>query len=150
FDLRANPPRCRELRGHRGFVQTLALAPPGRGRPAVLASAGVEHLAERPGAPWVVLRLWDVEGGRELGRAVAGQYQRYRPRLALWPAQADATSFRVASAWTDGSFLVWDPAGRGPKPLADPFQGRTLVLNHQPDRGALLTGHFGRPPGGGR
>src|SRR5262249_45167176 len=34
FDLRANPPRCRQLRGHRGPVTALAFADTPQGRPA--------------------------------------------------------------------------------------------------------------------
>jgi WD40 repeat protein len=150
FDLRSNPPRCRPLRGHRGYVQALAFATPAPGRPTVLLSAAAEMIPEQPGAPWVVLRLWDLDSGKELARVVAGKFQRYLPRLAGWPVAPEPTGYRVATAWTDESLLVWDVGAPAPRRLADPYQGRSFVLSQERNPARLLTGHFGRPVQGGR
>ena len=153
FNLRANPPSCLQLRGHRGPVWALAFAatPPGR-RPNLL-SAGEEPDPRDPKHRRLVLRLWDVAGRAELDRAACGELRGMRPWLAAWSVAPDHGRIRAAAAWTDSSFLVWDAGVAQPKLVSDPHsrendRGRSTVLSYLSGRGMILTGHFGVPPRG--
>ena len=153
FDLRANPPLCRQLRGHRGPVWALAFAATPRGRQPRLLSAGEESDPRDPKRQRLVLRLWDVEGRTELDRAAGGELRGIRPRLAAWSVAPDHTRIRAAAAWTSTSFLVWDAGVVQPKLVNDPHsrgdsRGRSTTLSYLPGRGMILTGHFGIPPEG--
>jgi hypothetical protein len=151
FDLRAQPARCRLLRGHRGPVQALTFADVPAGQPALLLSAGSELPDQGAGdRRLLVLRLWDVDAKAERDRVVAGEFRQFRPWLAAWSLPPDHARVRAAAAWTDSSFLVWDAGNAPPKRVGDPFKGRSLILSARPDRGELLTGHFGEPPAGQR
>ena len=81
---------------------------------------------------------------------MAGEYQKFRPWLAAWPSPPGPARTRVAAAWTGSSFLYWDVGEPRAQFVADPFDGRSLALSYRPDRGELLTGHFGKPPEGER
>jgi WD40 repeat protein len=95
------------LRGHRGQVVSLAFAPVRAGEPVLLASVA----RERQGNGYVgAARLWDVAKGKEIRRLLTlpdlvTPQRTLQPRLALWRAGAKV---RVALAWDDGNFRVWD------------------------------------------
>jgi WD40 repeat protein len=146
FDLRANPPQCRQLRGHRGPIWALVFATLPEGRQPVLLSAGSEP---RPGASsgrLLKLRVWDIATRKELHQADGGEYQDFRPWLAAWSVAPDHDRIRAAVAWTNSSSLIWDVGLAPPRSLADPHKGRSTVLNYLPDKRMLLTGHFVIPP----
>jgi hypothetical protein len=150
FDLRANPPRCRQLRGHRGPVTALAFATIPPGRQPVLLSAGAEPDPQEPMRQRLVLRLWDIVAHTELDWAVGGDFAGIRPWLAVWSVAPDHHKIRAAAAWTSSSFLVWDVGVAPVQQINDPHgrEGRSTVLSFLPDREILLTGHFGLPPQG--
>ncbi len=149
FDLRAQPPACRQLRGHRGAVHALTFAATPKDRPPLLLSAGPETI--EPGKPpRLSLRLWDVAASKELARNSDGIFHDYRPWLSAWSLPTDPARVRVAATWTDPSLLVWDNSGAPARSVPDAFSGRSTVLGYLPDQNALLTGHFGRPPAPGR
>jgi hypothetical protein len=159
FDMRANPPRCRQLRGHRGPVKALAFATVPQGRQPVLLSAGAELNPDGPVRHRLVLRVWDVTAGTKLGEATGGDIQPIRPWLAAWSVAPDHARIRAAAAWTDSSFLVWDVGVAPPHLVNDPHsrvsrdpridgRGRCTVLSYLPEPEMLVTGHFGAPPEG--
>jgi WD40 repeat protein len=102
----------RLLRGHAGPVLSLTFAPDQPGKPALLVSAAGEWDADA-GRYVGALRLWDVEKNAYLdgnyldtfwksGADVSG------PGLAAWHTGKRWQQLRVAVAWDDGTFRVWD------------------------------------------
>jgi len=151
FDLRANPPQCRQLRGQRGPVSALVFATLPEGRQPVLLSAGSEAKPGVASGQLLKLRVWDIATRMELHQADAGDSTDLRPWLAAWSVAPDHNRIRAAAAWTNSYSLIWDVGPAPPTLLADPHKGRTTVLSYLPDKRMLLTGHFviePEPPGG--
>ena len=106
FNTRSNPRRLQPLRGHKGGVLALSMAPLEPGQPIVLASAALEGEES-------VVQVWDVERGKPLARlpglpkptSNAG-----RPGLVVRRRGAGPREIDVAIAWGDGRLRLWDVA----------------------------------------
>ncbi len=146
FDLRANPPQCRQLRGHRGPVWALVFATLPEGRQPMLLSAGSEPKPGVPSGQLMTLRVWDIAARKELNSVEVGDYQDFRPWIAAWSVAPNHDRIRAAAAWTSSSSVIWDVGLAPPRLLADPHKGRTTVLSYRPDKSMLVTGHFAIPP----
>ncbi len=94
FDLRANPPQCRQLRGHRGPVWALVFATLPEGRQPILVSAGSEPKPGVPSGQLMTLRVWDIAARKELHQVDCGDYQDFRPWLAAWSVAPDHRHLR--------------------------------------------------------
>jgi WD40 repeat protein len=140
FDTRNRAVRI--LRGHQGPVTSLAFAPAAKGAkgPPTLVSAArqfVDRTNTNSGAVWV----WDVARGTH--RAWPGKLpdplQMRRPGLAAWHSGNKADQLRVAVAWEDGTFRLWDTGPGQGKTSQKPDGKFNVTVAHLPG-GKLLTG----------
>lgn len=136
----------RTLRGHQGPVLALAFAPARAGKPPVLVSAGREEGAPAAGS----VRLWDLDPGAanpllaQLPKPLPDPYNAAadlmtRPGLALWHTGRGARQVRVAVAWGDACFRLWDVAGGKIITKAQPFFNTTAV--YLPETDEVLAGN---------
>lgn len=142
--------QTRLLRGHRGPVQSLAFVRDSASNPPELVSIAEER---NDGATGVRprIRYWDVAGGKELAQldrvpdASGKDWQPlpdlmgFRPGLTAWSTGADPRQARVALAWGDDQFRVWDVrTGQVAGVKSNPNVLTVLPLSTGGDR--LLTG----------
>jgi WD40 repeat protein len=96
------------LRGNKGLILSLAFAPPYKGKPAILASTALEvdpaDAKKRVG----VIRVWNVETGKELDWGGDQPTRWIFPGLAVWHTGPNPKDVRVAYAWGDGKLRAWD------------------------------------------
>ena len=109
----------RLLRGHRGPVQSLAFVRGSRSNPPELVSVAEER-TEGTNELRPRVRYWDVGRATELASlkltpsldgktwAPLPNLQGWRPGLAAWSTGPDLKQVRVAFAWGDDQFRVWD------------------------------------------
>ena len=146
----------RLLRGHRGPVQSLAFVRGSRSSPPELVSVAEER-TEGTNDLRPRVRCWDVAHATELaslnvvptrdGKAGPDgktwvplpNLQGWRPGLAAWSTGPDAKQVRVALAWGDDQFRIWDvQTGRLASALSSPNTLTVLPLPGPGER--LLTG----------
>jgi WD40 repeat protein len=98
----------RPLRGHWGQVLALTFAPHTEGKPPLLV--GVAQEWDDSARKYVGgVRLWDVEKGKPLDELLGlPDPLNTRPGLAVWHTGPRVEQVRVALAWGDGKFRVWD------------------------------------------
>jgi WD40 repeat protein len=100
------------MRGNKGVILSLAFAPAFAGKPAILASTALEvdptDVKKRVG----VIRVWNVETGKELAAGGAQPTRWIFPGVAVWHTGPKPKDVRVAYAWGDGKLRVWD-LGKG-------------------------------------
>lgn len=107
------------LRGHRGPVQSLAFVSGSRSNPPELVSVAEERTdLSNEFRPYG--RLWDVANARPLAslEVIPKQdgktwvplpaLQGWRPGLAAWSTGQAPAQVRVAIAWGDDQFRIWD------------------------------------------
>lgn len=107
------------LRGHRGPVQALTFVENSRANPPELVSVAQEQ-ADESDDPVFRLRFWDVGQSKEvasLSKVPGGEganwqplpnLNGFRPGLAAWSTGASPNQARVAIAWGDDRFRIWD------------------------------------------
>jgi len=143
---------ARLLRGHRGPVQSLAFVRNSPSDPPELVSAAEERSDDRQEIR-PRLCLWNVQQGTEIASLSAvpakgarnwialPSLQGWRPSLTAWSTGPEPRQTRVAIAWGDDEFRVWDaqtgqvaPAAMNPNTaLLLPLPGtseRLLVGSH--------------------
>ena len=149
----------RLLRGHRGPVQALAFVRGSRSSPPELVSVAEER-TEGTNDLRPRVRCWDVGHATELaslyvvptrdGKAGPDgktwvplpNLQGWRPGLAAWSTGPDAKQVRVALAWGDDQFRIWDvQTGQLASALSSPNTLTVLPLPGPGER--LLTGAHG-------
>jgi WD40 repeat protein len=118
FNTRSEPRSARVLRGHRGPVLALRFVP-GAGRSPTLLSAARER------DDLGVVRLWDVEKAGPLDRAEIALDPKLSspqtpPGLSSWRTGPGPAQIRVAIAWRDGQFRLWDVEHDGGRPATIP------------------------------
>ena len=147
------------LRGHRGPVQALAFVRGSRSSPPELVSVAEER-TERTNERRPRVRYWDVSQATELASlsltptldgkpGLDGQawvplpdLQAWRPGLTAWSTGQGAKQARVALAWGDDQFRIWDvQTGQVANAKSSP---NTLTVLPLPGLGErLLTGAHG-------
>lgn len=107
----------RVLRGHRGPVLSLAFAPGHDKKAPQLISAARDW--DKDQNQFVgEAKLWTLEGsGAELAAVSGLPSKDLRPGIAAWHTGAEPKQVRVALAWEDGYFRIWD-AARPPEAVA--------------------------------
>lgn len=148
--------KVHRLRGHRGYVLSLAFAPARPGKAPVLASVGQERDGEKYTG---TVRVWDIT--KEPENAQLGVVSKLphpnsmRPGLAVWQTGDQPKQVRVALSWpvndTDkpGMLYLWEvardggqlwqaEAGRWNMPLA------FLSDPSLPEQGTLVTSYYGK------
>jgi WD40 repeat protein len=138
FNTRSEPRSVRLLRGNLGPVLALAFVAGPAGAPARLVSAARER--ESVGA----VRVWDVEQGKELRGLGNLPDPRAHPGLTAWSSGPGPAQIRVAIAWGDGSFRLWD-LDNNRLARADDGRFNTTLVGLGGAR--LLTGSLRRPQG---
>ncbi len=122
----------RLLRGHRGYVDGLAFAPPAKGKPAILLSTAFEPIrGTRPTRYKWSARLWDVARGES--REVLSELPEVpaapplpRPGLAVWHT---TTGVRAALSFSDSFFRVWKEGRASPRQEEDlPYASSVVRL----------------------
>jgi WD40 repeat protein len=139
FDTRNGSVRL--LRGHRGFILSLAFAPARPNGAPLLVSAAQEwdaDLKREVGR----LRVWDVE--KAAPAAVLADKLTLpfvaRPSLAAWYPPGAPDALQVAFTWRDKHFRAWDVAGGILREVRDVQENPVVYL---PDRDRALTAVFG-------
>lgn len=138
------------LRGHRGPVQSLAFVRGSTSNPPELVSIAEERSDEATGVR-PQLRFWNVGAGQQLAQLdrvpdASGKewlplpdLLGFRPGLTAWSSGADPRQARVALAWGDDQFRVWDvQTGQVAGVRTNPNTLTVLPLSTDGDR--LLTG----------
>jgi len=132
FDTRTGATHA--LRGHRGPVFSLVFAD--RAGPPLLVSVA----RELSGKNFVgAVRLWDVAQAKQtaeltdLPDPAAGRVS--WPRVAAWGAK----TARVALAWEDGNFRLWDAGRPGGAPVSRPDGGSNNTVAYLPALDRVLT-----------
>ncbi|WP_010585378.1 WD40 repeat domain-containing protein [Schlesneria paludicola] len=109
----------RLLRGHRGPVQALTFVQNSPFDAPQLISVAEEH-AEGSGETQCRVRCWDISTGNEVASlgavpALDGKtwgplpsLKGFRPGLTAWSSGKNLNQARVALAWGDDQFRVWD------------------------------------------
>ncbi|MCI0459726.1 MAG: hypothetical protein L0Z62_22475, partial [Gemmataceae bacterium] len=132
----------RLLRGHQGPVLSLAFAPAQPKKPPLLVSAASEWIRDTSRYAGVV-RLWNVTEGKQVERLAQNlSSPNARPGLAIQHTGTGVKQVRVALAWTDGLFRLWD-VERGQ--LREQKQGgNNLVVADLPGSAQFLAGSTGK------
>jgi WD40 repeat protein len=133
----------RLLREHQGAVLALAFAPPSPGKHTLLVSAAREWIAKNKEYKGVV-RLWDVDEDKYVDGVVLDD-PKMRPGLAVRHTGKGSKELRIAIAWGDGHFRVWD-VERDQLHEAQDLQLNTTVA-YLPREQQFLTGGLVRPDG---
>jgi WD40 repeat protein len=150
--------KVHRLRGHRGYVLSLAFAPTRPGKSPVLASVG----QERDGLGHAgTVRLWDIKKGPDAVQIGVlpklPDPDATRPGVAVWHTGDQPKQVRVALSWPvkdtnkPGTLYLWDGARDGGQ-LWHAEAGRwNLPLAFLPDsahegQGTLVTSFYGEQP----
>jgi WD40 repeat protein len=135
------------LRGHTGAVWSLAFAQ--QGKTPLLASVAGGRKDEK--GYQTEARLWDLQTLKSVGVAPAKDLpsvpEPRRPGLAVWRTGAKAEQTRVALAFGDGAFRIWDVGGSRIRSAKDGALNITAL--HLPDRKRILTASMVTPQEGG-
>ncbi|MFN4258134.1 MAG: WD40 repeat domain-containing protein [Gemmataceae bacterium] len=152
FDLKMGTIKL--FRGHTGPVLALAFAPAHPHKPPLLVSAAREW-NEAKKTYQAAARLWDVDNAKTLAqRADLSKNDELRPSLSAWHGGQALLQVRVAIAWQDGTFRLWDaePDKGGLWTSADgqynnttaylPSQDRIYTTSFQGFEGQLQARHY--------
>ena len=132
FDTRTGATHA--LRGHRGPVFSLAFAD--RAGPPLLASVA----RELNGKNFVgAVRLWDAAQGKQIAELTnlpdPAASRVTWPRVAVWGAKSP----RVALAWEDGKFRLWDVERDKDTPVSRPDGMANNAVAYLPAQDRVLT-----------
>ncbi len=134
------PPRA--MRGHRGIVFSMTVAPAARGKPPLLVS-----MANESGE--AIVRLWDAVEAKLLATSPALPDPRDgRPGLAAWHTGKEAKKLCVALACRDRPLTVWNVSANHQQPLdRRRLFNDTVAVRPADDArsGTLWTGFFQEP-----
>src|SRR5262249_35841987 len=94
------------------------------------------------------VRLWDVSRGTPLAEAaVNGPDAHNTPGITGWHTGPGLADVRIAIAWSDQRFRVWDVARGMLPPVDDDENNNTAIAGRTP--GEVLTGGYTRKGGAG-
>ncbi len=146
------------LRGHRGAVFAVAFVRGSRTAPPELVSVA-EEWTDNPGESVPVVRYWDVQQATEISSlrtipnsgAKSGDAKNskplpglmgFRPTVTAWSHQEIPHRARVALAWGDDQFRIWDSqTGQVSQTKSNPNLLALVPISARGDR--LMTGAHG-------
>jgi WD40 repeat protein len=137
FDTRTHA--VRPLRGHRGPVLALTYAVGKPGGDACLVSAASEP-TEQPGVRQLIVRVWNLRTGAQLGSTALAYAQQARPALAAWrfgAAESQVAVF-IAAGQADQRLRLWNVETGKSFAANDGPANNTLAL--LPGAARLVTG----------